>query len=127
MTESSIIVALMDKAHTKLKAAKILFDAGQFDDAVSRAYYAVFNAMTALLYKKGLVYSSHGKVIGAFNREFVKTGILPSGVTRQINGLFEDRQSGDYDPIPSISSETAEIHITNAASLVAAIDKLTKE
>jgi uncharacterized protein (UPF0332 family) len=121
VTDPTIIAALLEKAHGKLEAARILLDAGRPDDAVSRAYYAVFNAMSALLYKHGLVFSSHGQVIGAFNREFVKTGIFPSGFSRQITGLFEDRQAGDYDPAPSITSEAAEIHLKNAAFILSLI------
>jgi len=124
VTDSLMVDALMDKANAKLKAAKILLDAAQYDDVVLRCYYAVFNAMSALLYKKGLVYSSHGQVIGAFNREFIKTGIFSPHVTRQIQALFEDRQSGDYDPIPSISSEIAENHLKNAESILTSITTL---
>jgi uncharacterized protein len=124
MTDMTMIPALMIKAQSKLKTAKLALDAGQYDDSVSRAYYGVFNAMTALLYKKGLVFSSHGQVIGAFNSEFIKTGILSSDFTKQINGLFQDRQASDYDPSPEITRDISEMHFKNAECIIDAIQAI---
>ena len=124
MTDAKMVSALMAKARSKLKTTRLAHYAGQYEDSVSRAYYAVFNAITALLYKKGLVFSSHGQVIGAFNREFIKTGILPPDLTRQISGLFQDRQLSDYDPSPEITQETSEMHFKNAEGIVNAIQAL---
>ena len=67
MMAPDVVSALMEKARNKLITANLAFNAAQYDDTVSRAYYAVFNALTAILYKKDLVFSKHGQVIGAFN------------------------------------------------------------
>jgi len=40
--------ALLTAAESKLKAAELLLNAGMNGDAVSRAYYAVFHAISAL-------------------------------------------------------------------------------
>ncbi len=121
-----MISVLMKKARSKLKTAKLAFCAGQYGDSVSRAYYAVFNAISALLYKKELVFSSHkhDQVIGTFNREFIQTGIFPSEIMRQISELFQDRQSSDYDPAPEISHKTAETHFNNAEAIINQIQSL---
>ena len=39
----------LEKAKEKLKAAKYLLNGGFFDDAISRAYYAVFHVAKAIL------------------------------------------------------------------------------
>jgi hypothetical protein len=93
------IQSIVAKAEDKLKTARLDFAGGQFDDAVSRAYYAVYHMMTAALFSREQVFSSHAQTIGAFNRDFVKTGTFPKEFTRMIQGLFEDRQTGDYDVI----------------------------
>ena len=95
MSEDPNIGAIIAKAEDKLKTARLDFSNGQYDDAVSRAYYAVYHMLTAVLFRHGQVYSSHAQTIGAFNREFIKTGIFPKEFTRQIQGLFADRQAGD--------------------------------
>ncbi|MCL5779437.1 MAG: HEPN domain-containing protein [Firmicutes bacterium] len=47
-----------------------------YSDAVSRTYYAVFQAARAVLAKKGLDSRKHSGIIGLFNQQFVKPGIL---------------------------------------------------
>lgn len=117
MTIDPNIEAIIAKAEDKLKTARLDFSNGQFDDAVSRAYYAVYHMLTAVLFRHGQVYSSHAQTIGAFNREFIKTGIFPKEFTRQIQGLFADRQAGDYDVVARIDKATAAADL-NAAETI---------
>lgn len=105
------------KALEKLETARILLDNNRFDDAVSRAYYAVFHIISALLLSKGLVYSSHSQVIGSFNREFVKSAIFPSDFSVKVRELFKLRQAGDYSIDPSIDKELA-IHSVKDAEII---------
>jgi len=117
LSEDPNIAAIIAKAEDKLKTARLDFSNGQFDDAVSRAYYAVYHMLTAVLFRHGQVYSSHAQTIGAFNREFIKTGIFPKEFTRQIQGLFADRQAGDYDVVARIDKATAAADL-NAAETI---------
>jgi len=112
---------ILEKAESKLKTARIDFDNGQYDDAISRAYYAVFHAISAALLSRQLVFSSHSQVVGAFNKEFVKAGIVPKEFTAIIQRLFADRQTGDYDIIDVIDKETAAEGIRNAVTILSAI------
>ena len=43
----------MRKSEEKLNAAKTLFREGFVDDAISRAYYSMFHAASAVLYMIG--------------------------------------------------------------------------
>ena len=47
MTEA--VKELLDKSARSIEAAKLLFGDGHFDFAASRAYYAMFYAVEALL------------------------------------------------------------------------------
>ena len=122
MDRSVSVQALMAKARSKLKTAQIDFDAGQYDDAVSRAYYAVHSAISAVLLDKGLAFSSHGQVIGAFNREFIKPGKLPKDFAAFLQELFDARQESDYDPLPEINIDSARVHLANAKAIISAIE-----
>jgi uncharacterized protein (UPF0332 family) len=42
-------------------------------------------------------FSSHSQLLGAFNKTFIRTGLLSSNVGTYYRGLFESRQTGDYD------------------------------
>ncbi len=68
-----------------------------YDFASSRAYYAAFYAMQAILLTKDLSFSKHSGVIAAFNRQFIKTGVFPKEFSKLISRLFRERQTGDYE------------------------------
>jgi hypothetical protein len=56
------IRAMLAKAEDKMKTARLNYEGGQFDDAVSRAYYAVFHAVSAALFSRGMHYFTHSQV-----------------------------------------------------------------
>jgi uncharacterized protein (UPF0332 family) len=101
------MAAVLGLAEDKLKSARILLDAGQWRDAASRAYYSAFHAASAVLLSKGLSFSSHAQTIGAFNRNFVKTGIFPIEFGRRLTKMQTDRESGDYRATSPIGEATA--------------------
>jgi uncharacterized protein (UPF0332 family) len=114
----SAIDALLAKSNRTLEAARSVIEIGFFDDASSRAYYAAFHATSAALASRGLFFSSHGQVLGAFNREFVKPGLSPAEAFQKIRRLFEHRQVGDYSATVFIDRGTAEQDVADAAWLV---------
>ncbi len=121
------ISKMLEKAQEKLKTAEIDYDAGRYDDSVSRAYYGVFHAISAVLLSKGLHYSSHAQTIGAFNKEFIKTGIFPKGFSRHIQKLFNDRQTGDYDFELFIERNAAKDDIDRAKEIIEACEEYLRK
>jgi uncharacterized protein (UPF0332 family) len=67
----------MTQADETLREADILLEMDVLRGATNRAYYAMFCAVLALLATKQLGTSKHGGAIALFDREFVKTGLLP--------------------------------------------------
>jgi uncharacterized protein (UPF0332 family) len=98
---------ILRKASEKLLAAELAFDHAFYGEVSSRAYYAVFHAVCAVLAGHGMSFSSHAQVLGAFNREFVKTGLFPSDMGRRLTRMFENRQVADYDWSVSIDKDAA--------------------
>lgn len=113
--------ALLAAADAKLRAADLLLTAGLPDDAASRAYYAAFHAVSALHLADGNAFSSHAQLIGRFNKDFVRTGRMPTAFSKVLTRLFQDRQLGDYGAPASISPEQARQDIDDALQLIAAI------
>lgn len=66
------------------------------DLAAGRAYYALFYIAEALLNEKGLQFSQHGDVIGAYGKEFSKTKLLDPKFHRWLIKGFDTRLIGDY-------------------------------
>jgi uncharacterized protein (UPF0332 family) len=111
----------LDKAQENIAAARLLISDGFFTIAVSRAYYAMFYTAEALLFTRGLAYSSHSAVIAAYGKEFAKTGILAPEFHRQLIEAFEIRQFADYRVETSIlSAEKANAIIDRAGEFLEA-------
>lgn len=113
--------ALLAAADAKLRAADLLLTEGLPDDAASRAYYAAFHAVSALHLADGNAFSSHAQLIGRFNKDFIRTGRMPTAFAKVLTRLFQDRQLGDYGAPASISSGQAQQDIDDARQLIAAI------
>ena len=112
---------ILEAAEAKLKAADMLLRENLCGDAASRAYYAAFHALGALHFSRGNTFSSHAQLIGRFNRDFVRTGLFPREFTRIMARLFEDRQSGDYDIVHTLTQEEARQEVDDARRVVEAV------
>ena len=66
----------IEKAKELLEQAELLFNDKRFDGSINRSYYAIFNAIRALLAVVKLDSRKHSGVISYFDRYFVKTGIF---------------------------------------------------
>lgn len=115
------LVALLTLAEEKLRAANLLLAGGAWGDASSRAYYAAFHAISAVLLAHGATYTRHGQVLGAFNRDFVHPGHFPSTFTMLLTRLYENRQSGDYGLIAGVTETEARADVTDAQQIVEAV------
>ncbi len=116
--DKEILKLIIEKAESKLEMANIALTNDQYDDAVSRSYYAVFHAISALLYTKGFSFSSHSQTIGAYNKEFDRTEIFPKNYSKKIQTLFDERQTGDYDIRSDIDEVVANDSIEFAKEVI---------
>jgi uncharacterized protein (UPF0332 family) len=98
---------LMAKASASLEQARLLFDAGHFDGAVDRAYYAMFHAASALLARQGLRFSSHRALLAAFGKELAKTGDVERKYHRILLSAFDLRQTADYGAQTAVDASEA--------------------
>jgi hypothetical protein len=97
----------MRKSEEKLNAAKTLFREGFVDDAISRAYYSMFHAASAVLFAEGITVESHSALKTMFGLHFVKTGKIDKRYGRWLNKLKDERENGDYDIFTSFEREDA--------------------
>ena len=112
------------KGHRSIRAPRILHDAGFFEFASSRAYYAAFYAATAAMLVKGLEASRHNGLIALVHRELVRPGELAQEHGRALNWLFELRAVADYGLLVRVSSSEAQRAIDAADRFVQAIESL---
>lgn len=95
----------LTKARRSLNAANAMRDRGDHDFASSRAYYAMFYIAEMFLWSLGQTYSSHAQTMGAFGREFAKTGKLDPKYHRWLIDAEDIRKTGDYETRILISPE----------------------
>ena len=118
-----LIKGYLEKAKDKLKVASNLLNDGAYDDAVSRAYYAVFHSATAVLLTEGLSADTHRGLVNLFGLHFVKTGKIDRKYGKYLANLKDDRETGDYEAFSSIDFETAKRAVNEAAEFLSAMEK----
>lgn len=113
-TTKALIVGYIQKANKKLEVAEKLLKSGDYEDAVSRAYYAVFHATQALLLTEGERAETHKGIVTLFGLLFVKTGKFSKNIGKYLANLKDDRESGDYEVFSYVDKETAEMAISES-------------
>jgi len=85
------------QADESLQEAEVLLKNGMsLRGAVNRIYYGLFYSALALLTTRKIGSSKHTGVLALFNKEFIKTGIFPVEMGKNIWKAFNMRQRGDY-------------------------------
>jgi len=77
-----------------LEAAILLKSETSLRGVANRAYYGMFYSVVALLITKQKGFSRHSGVLSFFNKEFVKTGVFPVEMGKNIWKAFNMRQRG---------------------------------
>lgn len=88
---------LMARAVDSLQDAQLLFDAGRYTGVPNRSYYAVFDAVNALLRLHEQYAKTHKGAKAKFNELFIKTEQMPEEANHWLEQCAKLRQSGDYD------------------------------
>lgn len=87
----------LDRARKDLEAAESNLALGFHAVSVTRAYYAMFYAASALLASKGITHSKHSAVLAAFGEQFAKTGLIEADYAKAFGHAFDARLDSDYD------------------------------
>lgn len=124
MTEIATLIA---RSRKYLDSATLLSQAADFESSVSRSYYAMFYVAQAALLSQNLTYSSHKSVISSFGEQFVKTGVFPREMGRQLNLAFQKRQLGDYEAAFVLSREDAESLAGEAVRFVDLVERYLQD
>ena len=120
----------MAKSERSLSSAQLLLDAGDFDGAVNRAYYACYDAARAVLeVVAGIDTSgikSHAGLIRTFNLHIVKSGLLPLEIGSLIGREEQLRLFADYGDGVRERAE-AELAVKQAGDFLTACFRLLRD
>jgi hypothetical protein len=112
------------RARTSLQAARLLGDAGLAADAVSRAYYAIFHAASALVASVGLSARTHEGLRSLVGEHFIRTGQLAPAHGRTLSRIAGDRNDAYYNVAAVFTAADVEEDITRATAFVEAVAKI---
>jgi uncharacterized protein (UPF0332 family) len=80
----ALVLYRMEQAEESLDAARVLLEQRLVRPAATRACYAMFYAILALLATKKRETSKHSGAISLFDKEFVKAGLFSKESSRWI-------------------------------------------
>jgi uncharacterized protein (UPF0332 family) len=86
----------VERATASLQAAQLCLQAGLWDDAVSRSYYAAYHMVQAVLFTAGLEARTHEGLHDLFFLHFVRPGIASRRLARLLASLQKYREQADY-------------------------------
>jgi uncharacterized protein (UPF0332 family) len=119
VSQQTEIQLYMSRARQDLQAADTNLREGFYAVAITRAYYAMFYAASALLARRGIARSRHGGVLSAFGEEFVKTGLIERAYAKMLANAFDSRLDSDYDLLFVADKDLAEDVLGDARRFVA--------
>lgn len=109
------------RAHQSLRSAELLLET-DCNASASRAYYAAYYAVVALLtYDDVITFTKHSAVRAAVHRDLVKTGKWSIDLGRAFDDLTNLRATGDYGADVSVTPEEAKEAVRLAARIIAAV------
>ena len=121
--KKTLIAYRLDRANEAIEAASLLLQNNLLTSAINRIYYSMFYAVQALLLVNDVSFSKHSQVKGFFNREYIKTEILPKKFGKTYNKVFEFRQKFDYIDLAVPEKEMIVDYINLANEFINVIHK----
>lgn len=123
MKEQEIARTTIKKASKRLKSAKILFEAGQYADSLSRAYYSMIDIIRGVLEIKKVIAKTHKGAITKFHQLFIKTGKIDKKYSKILSKAEEARENADYSFDVVIDKDAAQNALEQAEDFVREIKR----
>ncbi|MEW5766024.1 MAG: HEPN domain-containing protein [bacterium] len=119
---------LLELAKEYLRSAEVNLHEGQYRACVDLSYNSAELVVKGLiLLKQDILPQSHGGVVGRFGEIYVKTGILPPHLGRNLNNSLEQRNKARYDWHAEIDKDKAQKVINLAQELIEILEKASGE
>lgn len=126
-TRAALIDYRLERAHSTLGEADLLYDGGYYNAAVNRLYYACYYAAVALLLSREIETFTHNGVKTQLSMHFVRTGLLSIEHSTTFGLLFDKRHSSDYSDFAYCDAGLVELLRPRAEAFIDAVERLTKD
>ena len=105
------------RAQRSLDSARSLVQSDP-DSAASRAYYAAFHALTAVLAQRGVSFSKHTEIRAVLHRDLIKAQLIALDCGRDYDFLMDLRETADYGGVTQATPANAALAVEKAERLV---------
>jgi uncharacterized protein (UPF0332 family) len=113
----------LQKAKDCLADAEYLLDGNRIDASCNRSYYAIFDAIQALLsLTEDIYFKTHQGAHTKFRELYIKTNKLPLHFSETLTEALNLRQGGDYELDFEITSDKAHTIFRKATEFVKLIE-----
>ncbi len=116
----------LEYANRDLRAAEANQGMNFLHIAVSRGYYAMFYAASALLLSRGFTSRKHSGILSAFGEQFVKTGEMDKEFSQMLHNAFDARLDSDYDVAFKVNESVAIKIVEDAKRFVEAAEQILR-
>jgi uncharacterized protein (UPF0332 family) len=114
----------LQQSELAMKAARLLKDAGLYNDALSRLYYALHHATLALLMTESIEPRRHRAVTSLLSSHFLPSGKLRAEDIATVSRIQTYRDLADYDRAWTATAVIADEAFTAVEPLLARIREL---
>ena len=121
---NDLVAYYFESAHESVEEAKYLRDGGYYNGAVTRLYYACFNAARGLLTARGIDASTHNGVKTMISMEFIRKGLLGIEHGATLTDLFNQRQASDYEAYAFRDADSVAYLLPKAEAFIGAVKEL---
>ena len=126
-SRNAMVAYRQEKADVAIDDALFLTDAGRYNIAANRLYYALYYAASALLLSQGIATKSHSELITQMHKNYIKTGILTVEEGSLFRVMFDLRHEGDYEDFVDVEREDIEEYIPRVKELVEKLKNLVED
>ena len=98
-------------------------NAGFYDVANTRIYYAAFHAIRAILALDNMEFKKHSQVIGYFNKLYIHTNLIDRSFGSVLVNISKSRNNSDYDDFYEAEPKEVEDNIKDVFKLIKSIEQ----
>ena len=116
-----------ETAMDDLDTAKNNYRDGKYKQAVNRSYYAIFHGLRAITAMDEFDSKKHSGIIAYFNKNYVKTGVFESEISKKIQSAYRLRENADYQDFFVVSKQDTQNQLDNAIDVLKKIKSYLDE
>ena len=116
-----------ETAMDDLDTAKNNYRDGKYKQAVNRSYYAIFHGLRAITALDEFDSKKHSGIIAYFNKNYVKTGVFESEISKKIQSAYRLRENADYQDFFVVSKQDTQNQLDNAMDVLKKIKDYLEE